>query len=251
MYRRGAGKSIAKYRLGSKLLSEITATDIQRLLVTVRDSGRSAATANHVGKTLMVMLKHAVRDGLLDHVPDVQYLSETPAPRGVFRLEEVQRLLAPDTWKSVWSNNLLHYTLNATAACTGMRLEELHALLVDCVHDDHLEIRRAWDRKTGLKEQTKTRVEGVAPNPEYVRELIEEILPESGHVFSSNGGRSPVYHQTVSEHLRAGFDAAKVKDHRERRLSMHSWHHWFNTWCRLQGVPDPMLRKVTRIARRL
>ena len=109
-------------RLGSRLLSEITATDIHRLLVAIRDSGRSAATANHVGKTLMVMLKQAVRDGLLEREPNVQYLSETPKPRGVFRLEEVQRLLTPDSWKSVWSNDLLHYTLNATAACTGMRL---------------------------------------------------------------------------------------------------------------------------------
>lgn len=233
-------------RLGSRPLDAITATDLHQLLIAIRDSGRSPTTANHIGKTLMIMLKQAVRDGLISAIPVVDYLTETPKARGMFSLEEVQVLLSPDHWREVWSDDILQYTLNATAACTGLRMGELQALRTDCVKSDHIEVRRSWDRLEGLKERTKTGVAGVAPLPKRVLDLIKVVSPDSGFVFSTTAGRTPVYHQTITTHFRAACTSAEIHDCRERRLSMHSWRHWFNTWCRSQGVPDPLIRKVTR-----
>ena len=65
-------------------------------------------------------------------------------------------------------------------------------------------------------------------------------------VFYDKDKKTPVYYKAISESLYAALDHLGIKadQRKERKLTFHSWRHFFNTNMRML-IPDSQLRLLT------
>ena len=117
----------------------------------------SATTINQCLATLRIMLGEAERLSFISRDPSrgIEGLKETPRPRSILELAEVQALFDEGSIGKVWGGDLRHYALNLVAASTAARMGELQALQVQHVFNDYVAICQSWGRKYGMK-GTKT-----------------------------------------------------------------------------------------------
>jgi integrase len=74
---------------------------------------------------------------------------------------------------------------------------------------------------------------------------LKKINP-SGFIFSNDGGKTPVYHKTVTKALYRALNKIGISEEKRktRNLSFHSWRHTFNSMLRSR-VPDSKLKRLT------
>ena len=85
-------------RFGARYLSDVTTLDVDRWVETLRSAGLAASTVNQTLSVLSVMLKEAVRRGLLLDNPaaPIQRLSVDPSRRrGILSPDEAWEVLSP------------------------------------------------------------------------------------------------------------------------------------------------------------
>ena len=126
---------------GIKRLDEITSYPIDTWMVSKLDRGWSGSSANLMFTVLKVMLRHAVKKGLIEKNPcnEVERVAVRRHRIEIFKPEEVHRLFAPGSVSRLWRDDV-HYTLNMLAATTGMRLDEILGLRAGCVLEDYVEV---------------------------------------------------------------------------------------------------------------
>jgi integrase len=160
--------------------------------------------------------------------------------------EEFKALFVND-WKKVWENDLLQYTANKLAACTGMRCGEVLGLRGENVYDDHLFLCGQYDGY-GYR-PTKTKIKHHIP---LASELVGDLrklmkINGDGYVFSLDGGKTPV----SGVHLRKGLKKAlnnigiDKKEAEERGLHLHAWRHFLNTELQKAGITIQKVQAVT------
>ena len=169
--------------LGDKRISQITARQIEEWLLSLRHRGDlSPSTINHALRCLKIILKEAVRQNVISRDPSVLItgFAVQAAERGILTGPEIRGLFYEQQIDKVWDGDRKHFCLNLIAASTGLRMGECQGLAVGSVHSGYLTISQSWERRTGLKEGTKTGVGRLVPLPSktarYLDILIETAL---------------------------------------------------------------------------
>jgi integrase len=126
-YQRAILKNHILPYFANRRLSEITVSQIENLLLYVKEI-HSSATANRSLSVLKIMFKETFRLGVIqkDSASLVQKLQERSREKGILTIDEARLLLNPQTVTSLWEDNLKHYCINLLACTTGMRLGEGH-----------------------------------------------------------------------------------------------------------------------------
>lgn len=238
-------KHILPY-FGDKDIDRITPADIDRWLLSFKDLGLSNTTANHNFTTLRIMLAEAVKNGLAANNPcdSIKPLRENPKIRGILTLGEAQELLNPDNYTKYWDNGV-SYAGNFLAAITGLRLGEVLALRWEDLHDGYISITHSYCGY-GLKD-TKTHRNRDIPVPPLMFQILTQIAPHTGFIFSVDDGITPVSTDRLPDDLyralaRMGIDE---NQRRERNITYHSWRHFFNTTLRAGNISDAKTQALT------
>ncbi len=108
---------------GHYRLANITPYLIVKWMFGLLDRGLSHKRVNNILSYLRIMIGEAHRLGLVQKNPFnvVRPLADNTRNRGVYTLDEVRKLFAPENIESVWGGHLLYRAINTLAADTGMR----------------------------------------------------------------------------------------------------------------------------------
>jgi integrase len=199
------------------------------------------------------MFKEAFRLGTIskDTASLVQKLQERTREKGMLTIDEARSLLNPELVTSLWGKNTTYYCINLIACTTGMRLGEIQALRLQDYCKDYITVSYSWDRKYGLKEPKCKSFRAISI-PKYVSSQLEEQILES-KVFKSDDlifhgklKNKAIDHKEIVKQLYLALSKIGISEEqrKKRRISFHSWRHFFNTFMRGK-VPDSKLQKVT------
>lgn len=139
--------------------------------------------------------------------------------RGNLTGQEIRALFDEKRFEKVWAGDGKHFTLNLTAASTGLRMGELQALAVGSVQLDYLAVSQSWERRTGLKEGTKTGAGRMVPLPKRTSAQLAAFIESS-----------PCQ------------EPADLVFYSKDRSTPHSPR---NMLLRAARVPDPLVHRVT------
>ena len=241
------GKHILPY-FEKKYLSDITPYDIEKWLDTFAAKGLSNATANLGLAFLKIMLKEAIRREILSEDPSASILplkTET-VERGVLTQDEVSKLFNPENKNQIWANDI-YYHANLLSACTGMRLGEVLAVRGEVLEENHILVDMQYTKNFGLTDTKSHRSRKVIIPEQLMTELKKySELNSGGYIFSTDGGKLPVYPDTLRRSLFKAFKAIGIEDkqRKERNICFHSWRHYLNTTLRSNNITDGKLRAL-------
>jgi integrase len=226
---------------------KITTVEIEDWLTSFSEKGRKSVSVNGYLDVLNVMLGEAVRRKIIKSNPclEVDKLIEEKKHIEILTPPEIRKIF-PAEWSDVWDNHIC-YLFNKLSACTGMRIGELEGLRGDCVFDDYIAVRGQHGRY-GYTE-TKTHEERNIPIYARIRSELQKLIDinGSGYLFSENGGELPIARRRVTRALYAAFETIGINDseRKRRKITFHSWRHFFNTTLRLANVADSKVQSVT------
>ena len=233
----------AKFRL-----DEISPAVIENWLIALTEKKLKTGTVNLVYRTLKLMMGEAVKNKLIAINPcaGVKELKATETERDILTVEEVRRLFPAD-WQKVWES-LVVYKAHRLAACTGLRVAELRGLRGEYVFDDYIYITGQYTRY-GYKAHTKTKQNRNIPITPLMREELDELIQANGEgfVFSEDGGITPVTLDRIYRQFDRALERVGISngEKQKRRLTFHSWRHFFNTILRMSNVADSKVQSVT------
>jgi integrase len=208
-------------------------------------------TINGYFGTLRTMLRWAAKKRIIpggDPLIGIERLLNDRKKIRIITQDEFKALFVND-WKKVWDNDLLRYTANKLAACTGIRCSEILGLRGEYVFNDHFFLAGQYDEygyrptKTKIKHHIPLTAELVAD----LRKLMRVNKEGDGYVFSLDGGVTPV----CGRHLRNGLHKAlknigiSRKEAAERGLHLHAWRHFLNTELQKAGLTVQIVQAVT------
>jgi integrase len=199
--------------------------------------------------TLRVMLGEAMRLGLIPTNPceRVRAFEEPKTARVLFTTKEVESLFSSESALAVWRVDPLAHKACLLASRTGMRAGEVLGLQTDGLQEVEgvwwVSVTGSWDRQE-LK-GTKTGTSRKVPIPRELADLLSGARPETGFVFSEDGGRTPISYDRVRDRLIRALEAIGVskQEQKARLLGLHAFRHWLNTTLRGK-VSDDEVRAI-------
>jgi integrase len=231
---------------GQNKLRRIDTEEILEFSLDLRERGLSASTINHILLTLRIILNHAYRKKFIQTVPEIDTVVGVGEERGVLKPEEVAAFFNAD-----WHDSS-QLAINLIAATTGMRLGEILALKRNALHPTYIEVKASWERGFGLK-GTKTGRNRYLPLTHRTNAVIGQLLavspytePEDFVFFGRQRGK-PLDHKTVQKSFNAVLALIGISElaRVERRLSFHSWRHFFNSLLINSRVPVQKVQTLT------
>src|SRR5215469_1208301 len=244
---------VVKYNLlpyfGKMKMEKITLDVVEEWFDKMIADKYKHTTINGYFGTLRTMLRWAAKKRIISGDPliGVERLLNDRKKIQIITRDEFKALFVSD-WKKVWDNDLLWYTANKLAACTGIRCGEILGLKGEYVFDNHFFLCGQFDEKYGYRE-TKTRIKHHIPlTAELVADLRKLMrVNGDGYIFSLDGGTTPV----CGRHLRNGLHKALKnigidrKTAAERGLHLHAWRHFLNTELQKAGLTVQIVQAVT------
>lgn len=232
---------------GDMILTKIMRSDIENWFLGLKDL--SVTSKNQLLRLLRIMLKEAVRTGVLPHNPaeDVAPLPGKCQARGILTQNEVRRLFAKENFSQYWKNNLMYYTANLLAFCTGMRQGEILALKKEDVFPRYLMIKHSWSKIDGLK-STKAKKERLVPIPDLLYKYLSRLSKEQkgDFIFSRSNSKRPICGQRFKDALY--FALAKIginkSERKKRNIVFHSSRHFANSQFIAAGISSVKTQQV-------
>lgn len=231
---------------GDKILVKITRVDVEDWLLGLKNL--SVTSKNQLLRLLRVMMKEAVTSGLLPHNPadDVSPLPGKCRTRGVLTQNEVKNLFAEENFLQCWKGNMMYYTANLLAFCTGMRQGEILALKGEDVFPGYLMIKHSWSKIDGLK-CTKAGKERLVPIPDFLNRYLSNLCkaPED-FIFSRNGGSRPICGQRFKDALYFALSKIGINrsERNKRNIVFHSSRHFANSQFIAAGISSVKTQQV-------
>ena len=233
---------------GRLRLSTINPRAIETWMFSLKDKGLSSKRVNNITSCLRVMIREAVRLGVVQRNPfdAVRPFADNCQERGILTIDEVRQLFDAKNISSVWKDHLLYRSINLMAAATGMRQGEILALRDDDLKDGYVHVGHSWSSKDGLG-PTKSRQERDVPIPSRVLESMKPFIGAGGFIFSFTRGQSSATGNRVTGALYTALKKIAISEQqrKKRNLAFHSWRHFFNSTMRARSVPSLLIQRVT------
>ena len=248
------GKSVlAKHILpyfSSKKLGDIKPYTLESWLQFLLDKGLSSTSANIYMSYLSVMLTEALRRGLIDQdiCSKISPLKSSTTPKGIPDQMVVSTLFSERSRDTIWPNHKSYYA-NLLSACTGMRMGEILGLKFTDVGEDIVSVTKQFSRKYGLT-PTKTKESREIPIPVSLSSALKGIehVSENDFIFSTGRGENlPLHTTSLSYALKTALEKSGMtkEEIQEKKISFHSWRHYFNTIMRSNNITDSKLQRMT------
>lgn len=230
-----------------KLLTKITRADVEDWFLGLKNL--SVTSKNQLLRLLRVILKEAVISGLLPHNPadDVSPLPGKCKARGVLTQDEVKKLFAKENFSQFWKNNMMYYTANLLAFCTGMRQGEILALKGEDVFPGYLIIKHSWSKVDGLK-STKAKKERLVPIPDLLYKYLSCLCKpqKDDFIFSRDNSKRPVCGQRFKDALYFALTQIGIgkNERKKRNIVFHSSRHFANSQFIAAGISSVKTQQV-------
>jgi len=220
-------------QFGDTKLNKITLVDFEKWWMNLNIKN---STKNSIMYTLSLIMKEAVRQGIIEHSPlmGMEALDPNSKTRDYLRMEEVNRLFpaGTDEFQKVWGKNTGYGIILLIAASGGLRSGELRALRWRHVvwETGGVLVMKAQKKISGEGEPKAGSIRGVLL-PEQTMTLLRwwyEINNEPGpEVHISPCLSSP----PLFTALKKGMEKAEI-DYSDRYLDVHSLRHTYNSHMR-------------------
>ena len=239
-------------KFGKLTLDKIHPVKVEDFLL---EQQLSNSTRNQILFTLMLVMREAKREGIIELIPEFEPFKRRGKRQDVLSSEELDALFPFDEKEliRIWKRPddmrkeqdeiaLMFGTLFCLTVSAGLRSGEVRALhkeqvsfpnsglMVDRAIDDMGEIGLL---KKGTEEDPRNRVVVI---PEVTTKMIERWLEYSpeipnypGILFSYRG--KPVSNYYILDRFRFGLDRLGI-DHEKRRLTVHCLRYTYNTRMR-------------------
>ncbi len=211
-------------------------------------------TVVQIFNNLKTILNEAVRKGKIETNPCLDGVVEKPKKKKGKERSPIDPGLAydlfhPENTRKLWGDNKICYVANLLSAMTGMRLGEVMGLQVEDIIEGHgrpfLDIKNSYSKKYGLKD-TKTHQKRLVPIRPDLLQLLKEIKPESGYVFSLDEGATPIKEGIRRALYRAMDRLGFGKEKRKKwNVVFHSWRYYANTMYLESGMPIAGVQAIT------
>jgi integrase len=176
----------------------------------------------------------------------IKPLKKDTMPRGFLTQKEVNKLFDFNNKDKIWIDDISYYA-NMLSACTGMRISEIVAVRGDCLEKNTIRVDRQYKYKFGLTE-TKTHDVREVVIPKQLMSKLKELceINRGGYIFSLTCGEKPVGSCKIRNSLNKALKQIGIGDEERngRRISFHSWRHYFNTTMRSNNIMDGKLRAM-------
>ena len=234
---------------GKMKLESITAEVVEGWFDKMIADKYKHTTINGYYGTLQTMIRWAARKQIIsgDPLVGVERLRNDRKKIRIITREEFKALFTGD-WRQVWGNDLLCYTANKLAACTGIRCGEILGLRGEYVYDGHFLLCGQYNYKYGYTD-TKTKIKHHIPlTAELITDLRKLIgINGDGYIFSLDGGTTPVYGRLLRDGLNRALRKIGIskEEAKERGLHLHAWRHFLNTELQKAGLTVQIVQAVT------
>lgn len=208
--------------------------------------GKAPSTINKILLALRVILQQAYKQKYIQKLPIIELLPNNYQDRGILTVEEVKAFFAQP-----WSDNR-YFAIKLLAATTGMRMGEIRALQRKCVFDGYVEVSSSWERGYGLK-GTKTGRSRNIPLPQRTQEALRTVMEFSPYkepddfIFFGRKREAPLDQRIIQRNFYAALKGIGITEdiRQERRISFHSWRHFFNSLLINARVPLLKVQTLT------
>jgi integrase len=179
---------------------------------------------------LRIMTTWAIDNNLLffDPLRGVKPLQADGKDRDAFAMCEARRIL-----RAKWKNKE-EWLFNLTAAVTGLRIAEVRALRREVVFPQYLDVSAQYQSKITPVKNTESRK---VPIPHRFYDFLQELRKENEFVFNFSLNN---INKTLDRQMPPDVAAQKA----ERKLSFHSWRHFFNTYLFSENVVSEKVNSV-------
>jgi integrase len=234
---------------GDTDIRELSEGGIESWLFRLKQENTGAKTLNHLITVLRIIFGFALKNRDIDENPmaNIELFALKTTEKGIFTRNELTHLFSGGPESGVWDSKL-HFTLNLTAAMTGMRLGEILALKYEMVRPNLITVAYSWSESDKLKCPKNGKVRHI-PIPENLYQLFQSLRREgqsSDFIFSR--GNTPLYHHK-SVYKRFYHALEKIgldrQTRKTRNISFHSYRHGFNTMLLESGLPPETIRLLT------
>lgn len=261
-------------------LDAVTTLHIENVVDALLDEGKlSNATIQKVIQSMSGPLREARRKRIIPYNPvdGVEPLTSTYKKRGIFTVEEINKILdyllkkgtegVVEDWNVRGKNkttqirqtlvkiDLKPYLAVKLATYTGMRMGEVRALCSEQIEfvDDRfgiIEVDRAYNNYAGNK-TTKGKRTRKVPVPRQLCEDLLDMAAQNPHnqntrvFWIENNPENPISSNYISLHFYKALNAIGIDEEERisRNLSFHSLRHTFNSTLRGK-ITDKALRFV-------
>jgi integrase len=233
---------------GKKDIREIFENQIEPWLLKLKQEGAGVKTLNHLITILRIIFGYAVKSHDIEENPmeHIDLFALNTQEKGILSREEIKRLF-PDDYSSIWRSKM-HFTLNLTAAMTGIRLGELLGLKYENVLPSYINVVYSWSDTDQLKcpKTGRTRKIPVSENLYRLLHSLNDGRKPSDFIFSLRGDK-PICHKAVYRHFFDSLEKINVSrlDCANRNISFHSYRHLFNTMLLEAGIAPETVRLFT------
>jgi integrase len=240
-----AAKIIPEY--GGLDIREICHNQIETWLLKLKKEGTGAKTLNHLITILRIIFGYAVKSQVIDENPMdyIELFALNTREKGILSRGEL-KLLFSDVSGGIWRSKM-HFTLNLTAAMTGMRLGELLGLKYENVLLFYINVIYSWSDTDQLK-CPKTGKTRKIPIPENLCRLLHSLnnnRKPSDFIFSH--GDKPIDHKTVYKQFYYALDKIGINSQirKNKNVTWHSYRHLYNTLLLESGIAPETVRLFT------
>ena len=225
--------------IAEKKIKDITADDIDlfvlRLKPVKKKTDLSANTKNKALMVLKIILKNAVKDKIINYIPDFQRVKGESKAKDILEPEELKKLF-PYNWQSIYNHKSAYIGL-MLAATTGARLSEILGLQVKHINFDNrsIKINQSWDtRLLKVNRFTKNKtVREIAVCDRVLSELkgfiTEQGKDQDSFIFCREGTNKPYDDKFFPRHMKIAIQRAGIKVN-HRYITFHSFRHGVNTY---------------------
>ena len=232
-YRRILRCQILPY-LGNVPLKRLNAAKIKNFLISLKEKF-SNKTINHTILVLNIILKQAVEENIIQSNPasNVSRLRVDKPNMNLYTFEELRALFNPCNW----DNERLR-SISILSCCTGLRISEALALKREDVREDYLDINKGYEDPYGfgdIKTHEKRKVPAV---PELIK-----LLPDRDLLYEGSKKGQPYGQNAVRKALKKAMQAVGI-DYKARKITFHSFRHFFNTYLEKEDVNPAKIRAV-------
>ncbi len=229
-------------------IREITENQIENWLFRLKQENIGAKTLNHLITILRIIFGYAMKSHDIDSNPmdTIELFALNTAEKGILTRGEMTILFETFPTSEVWDSPF-HYALNLTAAMTGMRLGEILALKFEAVQPSQITVVYSWSRTDQLKCPKNGRVRHI-PISENLYNLLHSLSrggPQSDFIFAYN--TNPIDHKSVYLRFYKALEKIGIDKDKwiQRKISFHSYRHFFNTCLLESGLNPELIRLMT------
>ena len=237
---------------GDKLISLISAGDIENFICSLKSTGIKNNTLNGKIKWLRQIFRYAYKmnDIPFDPTTQIMLFKNDTEEKGIFTDDEIETLFNKgDSLENYWGADIVSYTMAYLSLHTGLRLGEIQALQKEDLSEECIIVRKNWSEQYGLG-STKTGKTRMIP---LSRSLYEKLSILAGSnqsgdfIFSTNDGKRPVSRKKLYDRFYSALDKIGVTTdiRKQRNLTFHSWRHTFASILANGNIPELYIRRLT------